>query len=41
MLVRHGNMLVGEAATGKTTVYKILARALTQLNEEGSEDLWH
>ena len=38
MLVRHGNMIVGPAATGKTTLYKILAGALTQLFEEEEED---
>lgn len=38
MLVRHGNMIVGPAATGKTTVYKTLSNALTQLFEEEEAD---
>jgi len=41
MLVRHGNMLVGSAGTGKSTVYRTLASSLTQLNEEGSPDSAH
>jgi dynein heavy chain len=41
MLVRHGNMLVGMAATGKTTVYQILAAALTQLHDDGGDQIWH
>ena len=41
MIVRHGVMLVGLTGTGKTTCAKILARALTQLNNEGSADSWH
>lgn len=38
MLVRHGNMIVGPAATGKSTIYKTLASALTQLFKEEEED---
>ena len=38
MLVRHGNMIVGPAATGKTTLYKTLADALGQLFAEEEED---
>jgi dynein heavy chain len=41
MLVRHGNMLVGMAATGKTTVYHILAAALTQLHDDSGDQIWH
>ena len=38
MLVRHGNMVVGEASTGKTTVCEVLADALTELHSEGIKD---
>jgi dynein heavy chain len=41
MLVRHGNMVVGAAGSGKTNIYKTLAEALTQLYEEGSKDPAH
>ena len=34
MRVRHGNMIVGPALSGKTTCWKILARALTSLKEK-------
>ena len=34
MLVRHGNMVVGEASTGKTTVCEVLADVLTELHSE-------
>ena len=37
-LVRHGMMIVGEAACGKTTNAMILAKALTQLFEDGVVD---
>ena len=37
-LVRHGMMLVGEAGSGKTTNAKVLAKALTQLFEDGVVD---
>ncbi|TMW64716.1 hypothetical protein Poli38472_011596 [Pythium oligandrum] len=37
-LVRHGMMLVGEAGSGKTTNGYVLARALTQLFEDGVVD---
>jgi dynein heavy chain len=32
MIIRHGNMIVGSTGTGKTTVARILAKALTQLS---------
>ncbi|OMJ81043.1 hypothetical protein SteCoe_18549 [Stentor coeruleus] len=38
MLVRHGNMIVGPAATGKTNLYKTLADALAQLHDEEEAD---
>ena len=38
MLVRHGNMVVGEASTGKTTICEVLADALTSLHNEGVKD---
>ena len=38
MLVRHGNMVVGEASTGKTTFCEVLADALTELHREGIKD---
>ena len=30
MIIRHGNMIVGSTGTGKTTVSRILGKALTQ-----------
>ena len=36
---RHGLMLVGEAMSGKSTVYKILANTLNSLAQEGDEEL--
>ena len=41
MLVRHGNMIVGEAATGKTTICEVLADALTDLHAQGSTERMH
>jgi dynein heavy chain len=29
MIIRHGNMIVGSTGTGKSTVSRILAKALT------------
>ncbi|KAL8017811.1 putative bromodomain, AAA+ ATPase domain, dynein heavy chain region D6 P-loop [Plasmopara halstedii] len=37
-LVRHGMMLVGEAGSGKSTNCDVLARALTQLYQDGVVD---
>jgi dynein heavy chain len=34
-------MLVGATGTGKTTCSKILARALTELHGQESDDPWH
>jgi len=41
IIVRHGLMVVGDACTGKTVLVKILAAAMQQLREEGSEDFYH
>ena len=40
-LVRHGVMLVGLTMTGKSTDSQILAKTLTQLKKDGSEDAAH
>ena len=36
---RHGLMLVGDAMSGKSTVYKTLAQTLNALNAEGDDEL--
>ena len=41
IMVRHGLMVVGTAQTGKTVLIKTLARALGQLQDEGSQDFQH
>jgi dynein heavy chain len=42
MIVRHGVMLVGLTGTGKSTCNKILAKALTQLANDGNtSDPWY
>ncbi len=38
MIVRHGVMLVGTTATGKTTCAEVLSRSLTALAVEHSKD---
>jgi dynein heavy chain len=40
-LVRHGVMVVGLASTGKTSVTTTLARALTELRKNDSDDVAH
>ena len=43
MTVRHGNMVVGTTATGKTTLSHVLAAALTKLAKDGlgEDDPWY
>ena len=35
--VRHGNMLVGDPCSGKSTVWRILSKSLTALSEQKTE----
>eukprot|EP01022_Parablepharisma_sp_SALTPOND_P013750 TRINITY_DN1846_c1_g1_i1.p2 TRINITY_DN1846_c1_g1~~TRINITY_DN1846_c1_g1_i1.p2 ORF type:complete len:5107 (+),score=843.18 TRINITY_DN1846_c1_g1_i1:25620-40940(+) len=44
--IRHGNMIVGQTLSGKTTCWQILARALTLLRSKGGQEAypqvkWH
>jgi len=45
MRIRHGNMVVGQTLSGKTTCWQILAKALTLLKTKKSENFnavkWH
>jgi DNA polymerase III gamma/tau subunit len=41
MTVRHGNMIVGFAGVGKTTLSTVLGKALSQLHTDGHEDHWY
>ena len=41
MMVRHGIMVVGVTGTGKTMCSSMLAKALTQLDKQGSDHYMH
>jgi len=42
MMVRLGNMIVGQAGSGKTSLYSVLSKALSELGKQKDiEDVWY